>query len=99
MDGFLKKEDSERIDILNSYIDYLYRLEHEANRLIFMIAYNVLPKLEEYISSYRFALYSTKHAKKTIEMTKKILRDNAEHIPKQDFMEKVKNGGVQSELK
>jgi hypothetical protein len=99
MDGFLKTDESERIDILNTYIDYLYRLEHEANRLIFMIAYNVLPRLEEYVSSYKFAFYSTKHAKKTIEMTKNILRDNAEHIPKQDFMEKVKNGGIQSELK
>jgi len=99
MDGFLQKEESDRIDILNTYIDYLDRLEHEAKRLIFMIAYNVLPRLENYISSNKFIFYSTGHAKKTIQMTKDILRDNAAYVPKHDFMETVRNGGIQSELK
>jgi hypothetical protein len=99
MDGFLQKGDSERVDILYTYIDYLDRLEHEASRLIFMIAYNVLPRLEDYITSYKFMFYSTKHAKKTIQMTKSILRDNASVIPKPNFAEKVRNGGIQNEIK
>ncbi len=99
MDGFLQKNESERIDILNTYIDYLDRLEHKSNRLVYMIAYNVLPRFENYISSYRFMFYSTSHAKKTIQMTKNILRENAAHIPKPDFMEKVRHGGIQSEIK
>jgi len=99
MDGFLQKGEAERIDILNTYIDYLDRLNHEAHRLIYMIAYNVLPRLEDYISSYKFMFYSTGHAKKAIQMTKSILRENADYIPNPDYAEKVKNGGIQNELK
>ncbi len=98
MDGFLKKDESEKNDVLNTYIDYLDRLEHEANRLIFMISYNVLPRLEEYLAGYKFWFYSTKHAKKTIKMINEILQNNAEHIPESDFMERVRHGGIQREI-
>ena len=99
MDGFLQKSESEKIDILNTYIDYLDSLEHEANRLIFMISYNVLPRLEDYLKSYKFWFYSTSHAKKTIKMIKDIMQSNVEHMPKSDFMERVRHGGIQSEIK
>ncbi|NJA05490.1 hypothetical protein HC024_07100 [Methylococcaceae bacterium WWC4] len=98
MDEFLKKDEPERIDILNTYIDYLDRLKHEANRLIFMISYNVLPRLEVYLLSYKFWFYCTNHAKKTIRMIKEIIERNAEYIPEPDFMEKVRNGGIQNEI-
>ncbi len=99
MDGFLQKEESEKIDILNTYIDYLDRLEHEANRLIHMIVYNVTPRLEGYISNKKLLFYSKSHAKKTIKVTNKLIQQYADYIPEQDFMEKVRNGGIQSELK
>lgn len=98
MDGYLQKEESDRVDILNTYIDYLYRLEHESNRLIYMISYNVVPRLEKYISSYKFWLYSKNHAKKTIKMIREIEQSNDELMPELDFMEKTKNGGIQNEL-
>ncbi len=64
-----------------------------------MIYYHVLPRVENYISSYKFLLYSKKHAKETIKMTKELTRINAIYIPNPDFMEKVKNSGIQSECK
>ena len=76
-------------------IDYLDRLEHEANRLIFMISYNVLPRFESYLSNYKFWFYSTSHAKKTIKMIKEIIQSNAEYMPELDFIEKVRHGGIQ----
>jgi hypothetical protein len=99
MDGFSKKDTDQQIDVINTYIDYLCRLEHEANRLLFMITYHVLPKLESYTNSYKFWLYSTKNANRTIINIKEIIRNNAEHIPELDFMEKVRNGGIQNEIK
>ncbi|MBU2709137.1 hypothetical protein KCM76_24290 [Zooshikella marina] len=99
MDGFLQKSEPEKLDILNTYIDYLDRLQHEANRLIFMVSHNVLPSLEDYLKSYKFWFYSTSHANKTIKMIKDIMRNNVAYMPESDFMERVRHGGIQREIK
>jgi hypothetical protein len=98
MDSFVAKTGEEQHGILYTYHDYLTSLEHESNRIVFFILRNLRPAMKNYISSYRFWLYSTKNAKAIINQTLLLAKDNKDLIQGKDYMEKVKNGGIQGEL-
>lgn len=98
MDSFVAKTGEEQQGILYTYHDYLTSLEHESNRIVIFILRNLRPAMKKYIGSYRFWLYSTKNAKNIINQTLLLAKENKDLIPEKDYMEKVKNGGIQGEL-
>lgn len=98
MDSFVSKTAEEQQSILYTYCDYLASLEHESNRIVTFILRTLRPAMKEYIGSYRFWLYSTKNAKAIMNKTLLLAKENKDLIPDKDYMEKVKNGGIQGEL-
>lgn len=98
MNSFVAKPGEEQQGILYTYHDYLTRLEHESKRNVIFILRYLKPAMKKYISSYRFWLYSTKNAKTIINKTLLLAKENKDLIPEKDYMEKVKNGGIQGEL-
>lgn len=98
MGKFDLKSVEEQQSILYTYHDYLASLEHESSRVVTFILHTLTPVMKKYINSYSFWLYSTKNAKTTINKTLLLAKENSSLIPKKDYMEKVINGGIQSEL-
>jgi hypothetical protein len=98
MESFKSKSENERRDILYTYYDYLYSLEHESNRILWFSAYVLFPAFKEYLKSYQFWLYSIKSGKETILSARDHMNENIDFMPKQDYMERVRHGGIQGEL-
>jgi len=98
MEKFTSEPKEKQKDILFTYHDYLTSLEHESNRIVLFILQNVCLLMRDYIISYRFWLYSTKSAKNTIKQILALGKANSDLIPESDYMQQVKNGGIQGEL-
>jgi hypothetical protein len=98
MESFLSKTEDKQKDILYTYHDYLTSLGHESNRAILFISKSILPVMKDYLATYQFWLYSTKNAKNTIELIERQINENLDLVPENDYMEKVKNGGIQGEF-
>ena len=89
MESFASKPESKQRDILSTYYDYLLSIEHESKRVIFFSTYVIFPEFKKYLKSYQFWLYSIKSGKKSILNAQHIIRENADLVPKPDFMEQV----------
>lgn len=98
MEGFLSKFSEQQKDILYTYYDYLFSLEHESNRIILFISKSIIPEMKKYLKSYQFWLYSTGSGKEIITSIEQQIHENIDLVPETDYMEKVKNGGIQGEL-
>lgn len=98
MGSFTSKSENERRDIIYTYYDYLNSLEHESNRILWLSAYVLFPALKKYLKSYQFWLYSIKSGKETILSSLNHMNENIDLMPKSDYMERVRHGGIQGEL-
>jgi len=98
MNGFLSMSLDKRNDILNTYWDILSSLDHEANRVMFFVRDAVLPRLHSYIRERQFVLFRTSKAKNKIEAISTLIEENNDLLPDSDYMEQVRNGGIQREL-
>ncbi len=95
---FLSKNREQQLDVLYTYFDLLNTLDHESNRVIVFVSGVALPKLENYINSRQFMFFSTSRAKENVNKIKDLLVENKGSIPEPDYMEKVREGGIQGEL-
>ncbi len=98
MGHFLSMSNEKRNDVLNTYWDILDSLEHESNRVMLFVRDAVLPRLKSYVHGWQFLFFRTSSAKHAIELIEKSVNANREMIPDSDYMEKVKNGGIQRAL-
>ena len=97
--SFLKKSDDEQLDILNTYWDYLEKLDHQEDRLLAFIVHIFLPRVRQYIDSTSFLLYSKKNITVQIEKAKALHDKYKSIIPEHDFFEKSVSGGLQRIIK
>jgi len=98
VEEFLNRPIDDQKDILNTYWDYLFTLNHESNRMIFFIYYMFAPLLTEYINSKQFILFPTKSAVDNLNKIKSVCKEFKDLIPDENYLEKVKNGGIQGVL-
>lgn len=96
--NFLNLPEGRQQDVLNTYWDYLDSIAHESNRTIFFICHIICPAIQKYVGEFQFLLFSTKAAKTTIEQIDAIKEEYKDFIPDADFMERVKNGGIQGAI-
>lgn len=98
MKSFLSFDLNEKTDILNTYWDILDALDHESNRILFFVRYIILPRLKTYINSKQFFLFKTSAAKRRIIDIEQMIITNNDSFPKPDYLEKIKDGGIQRAL-
>jgi hypothetical protein len=98
MESFRSKSKNEKREILHTYYDYLSSLEHESNRILWHSVYILLPTLKKYLKSYQFWLYSIKSGKENILLAIALMNEDIDLMPEQNYMERVRNGGIQGEL-
>ena len=96
--SFNQKTAEEQLDSLNTYWDYLDKIEHQTNRLIFFVYYLAIPEIEKYLSRRQFWFFPKKRANDTIKAIKKVADEYSDFIPQADFLEKVRDGGIVREL-
>ncbi|WP_337287828.1 hypothetical protein [Candidatus Methylomirabilis sp.] len=96
---FENKSTDERDDILNTYWDYLDKLDHERDRLIAFVLHIFLPGVRTYIGRKAFFLYSKKNITKQLDNAE-VLRSNYKNIiPDSGFFERSVSGGIQRIVK
>jgi len=98
MESFLSKPPEKQQDILFTYYDYLHSLEHESNRIVLFIAATIAPAFRDYLSSFQFWLYRTSRVREIIQRIEHQIQENIDLMPDDDYMEKVRHGGIQGEL-
>lgn len=93
---FCKKSDEDKKDVLENYLDYLERIEHEENRALVFIVEMIYPKIKEYIRSPSIWLYSKKSIRTSLEKIEYIKNQNVDIIPNIDYMENKMRSGTQN---
>jgi len=93
--SFANKSHGDQLDILNTYWDYLDRLDHQEDRLIAFILYIFLPSVRQYIGRKSFLLYSKKNITTQINNAEWLHDEHRNIIPGPDFFEKSVSGGIQ----
>lgn len=97
--NFISKSKQAQAECLNKYIDFLYRIKHDNKRILHFIAYVVIPRLLKYSKSLRFIFFSKAAIKDLKVLLVKDFKDYKDFIPPQNWLEEVKNGGVQNFIK
>jgi hypothetical protein len=87
-----------RLDILNTYWDYLEYLKHEQDRSISFIVETVLPEIKEYVASMQFMLFSKKSILAAENKIIHMLSEFREVLPEKGYIDKTINGGIQKAL-
>ena len=95
---FVEQPPEKQRDILNTYSDYLERINHNTKRIIYFVCYIVKPLIKDYIRGKQFILFPTKGVKKVIEQIEQQETKYCDVIPKADFMENIMAGGIQNVL-
>ncbi|MGL1903410.1 MAG: hypothetical protein OCC49_14820 [Fibrobacterales bacterium] len=85
-------------DLLNQYWDHLDRIKHNSERNIFFIHYIITRFVMDYLKDKQFKSYKKDEIYNTIHQTKLLANQYKDLIPDADFMEKVKNGGIQNAI-
>lgn len=98
VNDFLSRQSQEREDILNTYWNILESLDHEHSRILFFVRDMLLPSIRGYMQGYQFLLFRTSSAKKKISTIVSLIEENIDTFPKEGYMEKVRNGGIQGAL-
>jgi hypothetical protein len=93
--SFANKSQDEQIEILNTYWDYLDKLDHEANRIIAFVLHIFLPRVRQYIGRVSFLLYSKKNMAARLEAAESLREKYKGIIPDPSFFEKSVRGGIQ----
>jgi len=97
--SFKNKNQDEQIDILNTYWDYLDKIEHETNRVIAVVLYLFFPSVRGYINKKYFLFCSKRNITTLLESTTELQKIFKDIIPKSNFFEKSIKGGIQKIIK
>ena len=97
--SFKNKNQDEQIDILNTYWDYLDKIEHETNRVIAVVLYLFFPSVRRYINKKYFLFCSKRNITSILERTTLLQEKFKEIIPESNFFEKSIRGGIQKIIK
>jgi hypothetical protein len=92
---FTQKSSEEQTDILNTYWDYLSKLEHEEDRIIFHVLYSMVPEVKKYISEPQFIFFSKQSVNHMIMAINKISLEYRDVLCDENEMKKVLTGGIQ----
>jgi len=97
--SFKNKNQDEQIDILNTYWDYLDKIEHETNIVIAFVLYLFLPSVREYINRKYFLFCSKRNITTLLENATELQKIFKDIVPKSNFIEKSAKGGIQKIIK
>ena len=95
---FFSLSEAKQIDILETYKEYLYRLEHEVDRMISFIRDAIAPAYKSYIGSHYFWFFKTKIPKNAIKGISSIIESNKDMLPSDGYMKESIQGGIQKEI-
>lgn len=95
---FANQPPEKQLDILNTYQDYLGRVNHRTEVIVFFVCRIVTPSIKNYIRGGQFCLFPTRGVEKIIEQIEEEEDKHRDIIPEEDFMEKTKTGGIQNAL-
>lgn len=96
--AYLGLAPEEQHEILKSYRDLLYALEHEGKRLTAFSLHVVVPALQRFVRSKKFMLFSTKPIFYTLECISALCLEHKDFIPSTEFFEETRHGGIQRAL-
>lgn len=85
-------------DILNTYWDYLRRLEHEGKRLAAFNIHIFSPMLRAYAGSKKFKFFNTKTILQTLDCIASLQAEYQEFVPSKEFIKQSIDGGIQGVL-
>lgn len=95
---FLLKDKEQQEDCLVTYWDYLSNQERKSDRIIFLIVQMLVPVIFKYIKSKQFFFFSTIGIDISLQEIRKTLEEYKEFLPKDNFLEETKTGGIQRAL-
>lgn len=93
--SFMNKNQDEQVDILNTYWDYLDKLDHREDRIIAFILHIFIPKVRQYIKRKCFLLYSKKNIRTSLNGVVDLHCKNKNIIQDSNFFEKSISNGIQ----
>jgi hypothetical protein len=92
---FTQKSSETQADILNTYWDYLSKLEHEEDRVIFHVLYSMVPQIKEYIGEPQFIFFSKRSISQMFMAINKISSEYQDVLCDEKKMKQVLTGGIQ----
>ena len=92
--SFMSKSQSEQIDILKIYWDYLDKINHEKDRTIAFVLYIFKPQISKYIKRREFLTYRKDNIKEELKNMNDLSVQYRDLIPSLDFFEKMHRGGI-----
>jgi len=95
---FFELSNENQQDMLNTYLNYLRAIEHDANRIVAFTMYIFAPMLKTYIETKKFRFFSTKDIAGALDNIQSIETEFREFIPQPDFFEQSMSGGIQGAL-
>ena len=83
---------------MDTYCDYLEKLNRERDRIIAFVLYIFFPKVQKYIRRIDFFLDSKKNITTELSVIEVLRGKYRDIIPNSDFFQKTTAGGVQKLL-
>ena len=95
---FENQNADKQIDILNTYWDYLDKIQHETDRVISSAIELVIPFIKKYIYKRQFLFFSKRNVNKLIAWETSILDNYKNILPEKEYWKKFISGGIQRAL-
>ncbi len=95
---FNSKKEDEKLDILNTYWDYLDDILRKIDRLNGFIIYALIPILTTYKSRFRFKYFSQKNITENLKLINQLHVEFKVLIPTKEQIANNINNGIQKEL-
>ncbi len=94
--SFFKFAPDVQHDLLNTYEDYLYSLEHEMKRMASFIVKALVPQLQLFTRENEFFFYFRAKGKiyKSIKKINNVVKNYESIFPEEGYIEKRGNGGI-----
>ncbi|MDD2200497.1 MAG: hypothetical protein PHE08_12290 [Bacteroidales bacterium] len=95
---FDSQSDDEKLDILNTYWDYLDQVDRDIDRINGFIVNILIPTIEKYKNRFGFKFFNKKQISQNIKQIRKIHKQFEELIPNPDDIKNSINNGIQKVL-
>ena len=92
---FDSQSENEKLDILNTYWDYLDKVDRDIDRINGFIVNILVPTIERYKNRFGFKFFSRKEISNNIRQIKSLHKDFKKLIPNSEDMKNNINNGIQ----
>jgi hypothetical protein len=96
---FGQESEDIRNDILNTYWDYMDKLQRDENRIVFHVLYTAVPQVKEYVQRKEFLFFSKKNINRILSRIDSIVSEYKDILPEEGkTIQDVVTGGIQRAL-